>query len=94
MQKNAPSPARILVAIGFTLSCFGLLLFLWLAFGGPVPLKSKSYRVTAYFAEGVQLAGESDVRIGGVSVGKVKSLQLAHLRSAPETGQDMTGRRN
>ena len=29
----------------FALSCFGLLLFLWLSFGGPVPLKPKGYRV-------------------------------------------------
>ena len=35
----------------FALSCFGLLLFLWLAFGGPIPLKPKGYRVSASFAE-------------------------------------------
>ena len=44
MQKSAPSIGRILIAVGFTLSCFGLLLFLWVAFGGPVPLKPESYR--------------------------------------------------
>ena len=36
MQKQAPSLPRILVMAGFALSCFGLLLFLWLAFGGPI----------------------------------------------------------
>ena len=77
MQKQAPSIGRILIAVGFTLSCFGLILFLWIAFGGPIPLKPKSYRVTAYFPEATQLAIESDVRIGGVSVGKVKEIQLA-----------------
>jgi ABC-type transporter Mla subunit MlaD len=77
MQKQAPSIGRILVAAGFALSCFGLILFLWIAFGGPTPLKAKSYRVTAYFPEATQLAVESDVRIGGVSVGKVKALELA-----------------
>jgi len=77
MQKQAPSTARILMATGFTLSCFGLLLFLWIAFGGPVPLGAKSYRFTAYFPEATRLASESDVRIGGVSVGKVKSVELA-----------------
>src|SRR6188472_3953321 len=77
MQKQAPSIGRILVAIGFALSCFGLILFLWIAFGGPIPLKPKSYRVTAYFPEATQLAIESDVRIGGVSVGKVKEIKLA-----------------
>jgi len=89
MQKQAPSIGRILVAVGFTLSCFGLILFLWIAFGGPIPLKPESYRITAYFPEATQLAVESDVRIGGVSVGKVKSIGLA-----PEAdrvnGQDTT----
>jgi phospholipid/cholesterol/gamma-HCH transport system substrate-binding protein len=77
MQKQAPSFGRILVAVGFALSCFGLILFLWVAFGGPVPLKPESYRITAYFPEATQLAQQSDVRIGGVSVGKVQSIKLA-----------------
>ena len=77
MQKQAPSIGRILVAAGFTLSCFGLILFLWIAFGGPTPLNPESYRFKAYFPEATQLAAESDVRIGGVSVGKVKSVGLA-----------------
>ena len=77
MQKSAPSLSRILIAVGFALSCFLLLLFLWVSFGGPVPLKPESYRITAYFPEATQLATESDVRIGGVSVGKVKSVDLA-----------------
>jgi phospholipid/cholesterol/gamma-HCH transport system substrate-binding protein len=76
MQKQAPSIGRILVAIGFALSCFGLLLFLWVTFGGPIPLKPQDYRFTADFPEATTLAVESDVRIGGVSVGKVKSLEL------------------
>ena len=76
MQTQAPSIGRILVAIGFALSCFGLLLFLWITFGGPIPLKPKSYRFTADFPEATTLAIESDVRIGGVSVGKVKELTL------------------
>jgi virulence factor Mce-like protein len=60
--------------VGFALSCFGLLLFLWLAFGGPVPLKPKGYRFHASFGEATQLAKEADVRISGVSVGKVKTI--------------------
>jgi ABC-type transporter Mla subunit MlaD len=77
MQKQAPSVGRILIAVGFTLSCFGLILFLWIAFGGPIPLKPESYKITAYFPETTTLARESDVRIGGVSVGKVKEISLA-----------------
>ena len=77
MQKQAPSIGRILVAVGFTLSCFGLLLFLWVTFGGPVPFKPESYRFTADFPEAITLQKEADVRIGGVSVGKVKDIGLA-----------------
>ena len=76
MQKQAPSIGRILVAVGFTLSCFGLLLFLWVTFGGPVPFKPESYRFTADFPEAITLQKEADVRIGGVSVGKVKEIGL------------------
>jgi phospholipid/cholesterol/gamma-HCH transport system substrate-binding protein len=72
MQKQAPSVTRIMVMVGFALSCFGLLLFLWLAFGGPIPLQAKGYRFTVPFKEAGQLAQEADVRISGVSVGKVK----------------------
>ena len=77
MQKQAPSIGRILVAVGFTLSCFALLLFLWVTFGGPIPLKPEGYRFTADFPEAITLSKEADVRIGGVSVGKVKDLSLA-----------------
>src|SRR3954471_21266036 len=75
MQKQAPSVARVMVMAGFALSCFGLILFLWLAFGGPIPLQPKGYRFHASFGEATQLAKEADVRISGVSVGKVKDIQ-------------------
>src|SRR4051795_10390051 len=74
MQKQAPTLARLLVMVGFALSCFGLLLFLWLAFGGPIPLAPKGYRFETSFSEATQLAKEADVRISGVSVGKVKTI--------------------
>src|ERR671939_1331469 len=74
MQKQAPTFGRILVMVGFALSCFGLLLFLWLAFGGPIPLKPKGYRFETSFGEATQLAKEADVRISGVPVGKVKTI--------------------
>src|SRR3954468_19864809 len=59
----------------FALSCFGLLLFLWLAFGGTVPLQPKGYRFHTSFAEAGQLALAGDVRISGVPVGKVKTIK-------------------
>src|SRR4051812_36293909 len=81
MQKQAPSIARVTVMAGFALSCFGLILFLWLAFGGPIPLQPKGYRFTVSFSEAGQLAREADVRISGVSVGKVKAVE-----ADPKTG--------
>jgi phospholipid/cholesterol/gamma-HCH transport system substrate-binding protein len=85
METSAPTFGRIAIAAGFALSCFGLLLFLWLAFGGPVPLKPESYRVGMEFDEASQLAVESDVRISGVSVGKVKGIELADSGLADAT---------
>jgi phospholipid/cholesterol/gamma-HCH transport system substrate-binding protein len=75
MQTSVPSIGRILAMVVFALSCFGLLLFLWLAFGGPIPLKPQGYRVSTSFGEATQLAQEADVRISGVPVGRVKSLE-------------------
>jgi len=81
METRPPTVTRILIAIGFALSCFGLALFLWIAFGGPLPLKPEGYRITVPFKEATpQLAVESDVRISGVSVGKVKSIDLSEHR--------------
>jgi phospholipid/cholesterol/gamma-HCH transport system substrate-binding protein len=77
MQKQAPSIGRMMVAVGFALSCFALLLFLWVTFGGPVPFKPQSYRFSADFPEAITLSKEAEVRIGGVTVGKVKDLELA-----------------
>ena len=34
VQKQAPTLGRQMIMFVFALSCFGLLLFLWLAFGG------------------------------------------------------------
>ena len=77
MQKQAPSLGRVFVMVAFALSCFGLLLFLWLAFGGPIPLQPKGYQVKIPFSSAGQLAREADVRISGVPVGKVKKVTLA-----------------
>src|SRR5690348_5979159 len=80
MVKQAPSIGRILAMVVFSFSCVGILLFLWVSFGGPVPLKPKGYEFKVAFPEAAQLATEADVRIAGVSVGKVraKTLDPAH----------------
>ena len=75
METRPPTVGRILIAIGFAVSCFGLFLFLWIAFGGPVPLKAEGYKVTVPFDEASQLAEAADVRISGVSVGRVSRVE-------------------
>ncbi len=61
--------------VAFALSCFGILIFLWLSFGGSVPLQPQGYRINAQFPEATQLAQEAEVRISGVKVGKVRRVQ-------------------
>jgi phospholipid/cholesterol/gamma-HCH transport system substrate-binding protein len=76
MIKQAPSLGRIMAMVVFTLSVLALLMFLWLAFGGTIPLKPSSYRVKANFPEASNLALEADVRMAGVNIGKVKQKSL------------------
>jgi ABC-type transporter Mla subunit MlaD len=77
MSKRAPSTTQLLVIAGFALSCFGILLFLWVTFGGPTPFRAQPYEIKVPFNEATQLAEQSDVRISGVNVGKVQSIALA-----------------
>jgi phospholipid/cholesterol/gamma-HCH transport system substrate-binding protein len=76
MIKEAPSIGRILAMVVFALSCIGILLFLWLSFGGPIPLRPEGYRFTVKVPEAATLAQEADVRLAGVNVGKVKTKEL------------------
>jgi phospholipid/cholesterol/gamma-HCH transport system substrate-binding protein len=87
MQKQAPTLGRILVMAGFALSCFGLLLYLWVAFGGGFPLKPEGYRFHIRFGEATQLAQQADVRISGVPVGKVVKLTLGPGQTTDATIQ-------
>jgi len=76
VNKNPPTLGKIAAMVAFTLSVFALLLFLWVSFGGVLPLKAKGYRFKADFPEAALLAKEADVRLAGVNVGKVKSTEL------------------
>jgi phospholipid/cholesterol/gamma-HCH transport system substrate-binding protein len=74
MAKRAPSLGGLAAVVGFALSCFGLLLYLWSSFGGPVPLSPQGYRFTATYPDATQLIAHTDVRIYGVDVGQVTSV--------------------
>jgi phospholipid/cholesterol/gamma-HCH transport system substrate-binding protein len=75
MSKQAPSPARIFTMLAFAGSCVGLLIFLWISFGGATPFAPEGYRLNAEFNQAIALAPQSDVRISGVSVGKVINVE-------------------
>jgi phospholipid/cholesterol/gamma-HCH transport system substrate-binding protein len=76
MNKNPPTLGRIAAMVLFTLSVFGLLMFLWASFGGTLPLRPEGYRFKADFPEASLLVAEADVRMAGVNIGKVKKKEL------------------
>lgn len=81
MQKQVPSIGKILTMVAFALSCFGILLYLWTTFGGPIPFKPHGYQVKFSLPQASQLTKESDVRISGIDVGKVESVKLVDNRA-------------
>src|SRR5256885_16655853 len=60
----------------FALATIGVLMFLWISFGGAIPLAPKRYQLKVDFPEATTLATEADVRIAGVTVGKVRAKKL------------------
>src|SRR5436305_2150561 len=76
MATESPAISRIVTMVLFALSCIGLLLFLWLSFGGSIPFNSQGYRFKVAFSNAFNLADQADVRIAGVSVGKVVNKQI------------------
>ena len=90
MDKHGPSFGKILAMAFFALSCVGILLFLWLSFGGSVPLQPKGYRLQANFPEAGALAAEADVRMSGVNVGKVKTKDIDKVGSTTLVEMDIS----
>src|SRR5215208_7823567 len=76
MWERLAYSLRIPTLILFIAGCFGVLLFLWVAFGGSTPFKAKKYEVRVDFKDATTLAVQADVRIAGVSVGKVRKKEL------------------
>ena len=76
MHTGSPPISRVITMVLFALSCVGLLLFLWLSFGGTIPLGAQGYRVSVSFPNAQDLATQADVRIAGVTIGKVVSTRL------------------
>jgi phospholipid/cholesterol/gamma-HCH transport system substrate-binding protein len=75
MIKTSPTVRQIAAMALFTLGSFAAVLFLWLAFGGPIPLAPKAFRFDVIFPEATTLSEQAEVRISGVQVGKVVRLE-------------------
>ena len=71
MRPQANFTRQLAIIAVFAASCVLILVYLWGAFGGNIPLKPKNYRVSADFPDASNLALNADVRISGVNVGHV-----------------------
>ena len=81
MVTQAPKRSAVAAAIAFTLSCIGLMIFVWTQFGGTIPFSPQGYRINALFKETGLLVPNADVRISGVNVGKVTAVQARGVNS-------------
>ena len=59
MVKDAPSFGKIAAMVLFALSCLGILLYLWVSFGGPTPLKPTGYQFEVQMPESALLVNEA-----------------------------------
>ena len=81
MIKEVPSVPRIIAMVTFAMSCVGILLFLWLQFGGALPLRPKAYNIQIAFPEATGLQKNLDVRASGITIGKVRDVDVEHSTS-------------
>ena len=78
MNKQRPSNLAVLTMVAFTASCVGLLIFLWISFGGTLPFNAQGYRFSVEFNQATELGSNAEVEIAGVTVGHVASVGLDH----------------
>jgi phospholipid/cholesterol/gamma-HCH transport system substrate-binding protein len=78
MNKQRPSNLAMVTMVAFTASCIGLLIFLWISFGGTLPFAAQGYRFSVEFNQATELASNAQVTIAGVKVGHVVSVTLDH----------------
>ncbi|HWE32629.1 MAG TPA: MlaD family protein [Solirubrobacteraceae bacterium] len=71
MVTQAPRRSAVVAALTFTLSCVGLMIFVWTQFGGSIPFAPEGYQFKVRFQNAADLVAGDDVRISGIDVGKV-----------------------
>jgi phospholipid/cholesterol/gamma-HCH transport system substrate-binding protein len=81
VNTRAPSFGALLTIVVFSLSCFLGGVYVFKRFGGTLPLEAKGFRFHVAFPQGGNIQRNTDVRISGVSVGKVVSVKPAGQRT-------------
>ncbi|KRC46458.1 MULTISPECIES: MlaD family protein [unclassified Nocardioides] len=68
---------RLGVLVGFVSACALIFGYLWVNMGGSIPaLTSDGYRVVVPIKDGDNVVFDSDVRVAGVAVGKVRGIDV------------------
>ncbi|KRB80123.1 hypothetical protein ASE01_01055 [Nocardioides sp. Root190] len=68
---------RLGVLVGFVAGCALIFGYLWVNMGGSIPaVTSEGYRIVVPIADGDNVVFDSDVRVAGVPVGKVRGIEV------------------
>lgn len=82
METHAPTPRQLLIPGAFVLACVVLSILTWLSFGGSLPLQPAGYRITIPLPDASNLYPGADVRMAGVTIGKVISVRRTAATAA------------
>jgi virulence factor Mce-like protein len=74
MLTRSPTRRTVVFATIFALAALGIGLFMWNKLGGGIPLAAQGYRASLNLQQAQNLLPNEDVRISGVTVGKVVSV--------------------
>ncbi len=77
MQTRVSDLRKVIFPIGFALACVVATIFVWHSFGGSIPFEAKGYEFTVRLPQANALYPGSDVRMAGVTVGKIVRTRLA-----------------
>jgi ABC-type transporter Mla subunit MlaD len=81
MITQLPRKLTLLATAAFILASVLLTLFAWRSVGGTTPLQPKRYEVHALFDNASGLTKNADIRIAGISIGKVAKVEARGLKT-------------